>query len=596
MESIQGLKRTHRCGALREEEIGKEVVLMGWVARRRDHGGVIFVDLRDREGLTQVVFNPQHNVEVHRKAEAIRTEYVLAVRGKVQSRPPDMINPRLATGAIEVMAEELRILNTSKTPPFQISVGPEGNGTVETSEDIRLKYRYLDLRRPWMQHNLMLRHKAYQITRRFFDREGFIEIETPMLMKSTPEGARDYLVPSRVNPGKFYALPQSPQTYKQLLMVAGFDRYFQIVKCFRDEDLRTDRQPEFTQIDVEMSFIEEEDVFELIEMLMAEVFEGVLRVRISTPFPRMTYAEAMSRFGTDKPDLRFDLELVDVGPIVSGCDFKVFKSVLESGGQVKGINAKGCASFSRKQIDDLTPFVGQYGAKGLAWMKVTERGPESSIVKFFPQDTLNALSEVMEAAPGDLLLFVADRPNVVAQAMGALRVKLGQQLGLIEESQWCFLWVTEFPLLEYDEEAKRFEAMHHPFTSPVPEDIPLMDENPGAVRARAYDLVLNGHEISGGSIRISDHALQQKMFELLNIGPEEAQAKFGFLLEAFEYGAPPHGGIAFGFDRLVALMAGVKSIRDVIAFPKTNSAISLMDGAPTETTDHQLRELHIRLR
>ena len=596
MESIQGLKRTHSCGELGEAQIGQEVVLMGWVAHRRDHGGVIFVDLRDREGLTQVVFNPRHDTKIHQKAEDIRIEYVLAVRGKVEPRPRDMLNPKLATGAIEVMADELRILSRAKTPPFQISAGPEGEGAVEASEEVRLRYRDLDLRRPWMQKNLLLRHKAYQVTRRFFDQHGFIEIETPMLMKSTPEGARDYLVPSRVNPGKFYALPQSPQTYKQLLMVAGFDRYFQIVKCFRDEDLRADRQPEFTQIDVEMSFAQEEDVLKTIEALMVDLFQEILAVKISRPFPRISYAECMSRFGTDKPDTRFGLELKDVGSMVSASSFKVFTDALESGGEVRCINAKGCAGFSRKQTDDLAAFVARYGAGGMAWMKVTEQGPQSSIVKYFPQDCLGRLCEATEAAAGDLLLFVADRPKVVAQAMGELRLELARQLKLIDQSQWHLVWVTQFPLLEFDDEAKRFDAMHHPFTSPVPEDIPLMDRDPGAVRARAYDLVINGTEVAGGSIRISDPSLQQKMFELLGIGPEEAEAKFGFLMEAFEYGAPPHGGIAFGFDRLVALMAGVKSIRDVIAFPKTNSAISLMDGAPTEAAEQQLRELHIRLR
>lgn len=589
-ESIRGWKRTHRCGDLRIEDVGKDVTLMGWVARRRDHGGVIFVDLRDRWGITQVVFNPQRNAEVHRKAEGIRNEYVIAVRGQVEPRPEGMTNPNLATGEIDVACGEIRILNAANPTPFLIE------SDIQVSEEIRLRYRYLDLRRPSMQHNLLLRHQAYRTTRSFLDEEGFVEVETPILMKSTPEGARDYLVPSRVNQGKFYALPQSPQTYKQILMIAGFDRYYQIAKCFRDEDLRADRQPEFTQIDIEMSFVEEEDVMDVAERLIARIFEHTIGQALRLPLLRMSYGEAMARYGTDRPDTRFGLELVDVSDIVKDASFRVFRETLDGGGQVKGINLTGCGRFSRKQIDDLAAFAGQFGAKGLAWMKATPKGLESSIVKFFPIPVQDALRRRMRAEEGDLLVFVADRPSVVAAALSALRLHLGEALGLIDEGSWAPLWVTEFPLLEYDETERRYVAAHHPFTSPIEEHVNRMETEPEAVRARAYDLVLNGHEIAGGSIRISNRALQDRMFALLDMSPEEAGEKFGFLLDALEYGAPPHGGIAFGFDRLVTLLAGQKSIRDVIAFPKTNTAISLMDGAPGPVAPHQLRELGIAIR
>jgi len=570
--------------------VGKNVTLMGWVARRRDHGGVIFVDLRDRWGLTQVVFNPARNPEVHRKAEGLRNEYVIAVRGQVEPRPEGMANPKLATGEIDIACDELRILNTSHPTPFPIE------SDVQVSEEVRLRYRYLDLRRPSMQQALLLRHQAYRATRSFLDGQGFVEVETPILMKSTPEGARDYLVPSRVNPGSFYALPQSPQTYKQILMVSGFDRYYQIAKCFRDEDLRADRQPEFTQIDIEMSFVEEEDVMELAERLTASIFEHAIGYELPLPLPRMTYREAMARYGIDRPDCRFGLELVDLSDIAKEATFRVFRETLDDGGQVKGINVKECGGFSRKQIDDLGIYAGQFGAKGLAWMKVTPNGLESSIVKFFPPPVQDALRERMGAEEGDLLVFVADRSDVVAGALSALRLHLGETLGRIDEGMWAPLWVTEFPLLEYDETERRYVAAHHPFTSPIEEDVDRMESASAAVRARAYDLVLNGHEIAGGSIRISDRALQDRMFALLNIGPEEAAEKFGFLLDALEYGAPPHGGIAFGFDRLVTLLVGRRSIRDVIAFPKTNTAISLMDGAPGPVTPQQLRELGIAIR
>jgi aspartyl-tRNA synthetase len=584
-----GWKRTATCGQLRREEVGKPVTLMGWVAKRRDHGGVIFVDLRDRDGVTQVVFKPDVNADMHRKAEAIRSEYVIAVQGKVELRPPGMENPKLETGAVDILCHDLRILNEAKTPPFLIE------SDVDVTEELRLKYRYLDLRRPSMLANLRLRHRGYQATRSYLGGQGFIEVETPFLMKSTPEGARDYLVPSRVNPGHFYALPQSPQTYKQLLMVAGFEKYFQIVKCFRDEDLRADRQPEFTQIDIEMSFVEEEDVLAMAEGLTAHLFEQTVGYRVPLPLPRMTHREAMERYGSDKPDTRFGLEIRDISDLAGESAFQVFRATLAEGGAVRGINVTGQASYSRKQIDDLTAFAAKSGAKGLAWIKVTDRGLESSIVKFFSSDLQARLAERMEARPGDLLLFVADQPARVASALCDLRLELGQQLGLRKDDTWSFLWVVRFPLVEYDAAEKRYTACHHPFTSPVEEDLEKMETDPASVRARAYDLVLNGNEIAGGSIRISRREVQNRMFRLLGISPEDAERKFGFLLEAFEFGAPPHGGIAFGFDRLVALLAGERSIRDVIAFPKTNTAVSLMDNAPSEVDPAQLRELGLRI-
>lgn len=588
-ESLDGWKRTHHCNALRSEDIGKEVVLMGWVAKRRDHGGVIFVDLRDREGITQVVFRPDIEADMHAKAESIRSEFVLAVRGKVEPRPEGMANDNLDTGAIDVECDAVKVLNEAETPPFQIE------SDQELSEEIRLRYRYLDLRRPDVQSTMILRHKASQEVRKYLSDSGFLEIETPYLMKSTPEGARDYLVPSRVNRGSFYALPQSPQTYKQLLMVAGYEKYFQIVRCFRDEDLRGDRQPEFTQIDIEMSFVEEEDVMSMAEGLTAHIFKTVIGYEIPNPIPRMTYQEAMDRYGVDRPDTRFGFEIVDLAKAAEASEFQVFKNVIGSGGQVRGINAKGCGSFSRKQIDDLTAFVGNFGAKGLAWIKVTDAGLESSIVKFFPEGAQSILRESLGAEPGDLLLFVADKPAVVADALGNLRLELARQQNLMDPGHYAFTWVTHFPLLDYDEDAKRFVACHHPFTSPLDEDLDDMESDPAGARAKAYDLVLNGNEIAGGSVRINRADVQDRMFRLLGIDEHEANEKFGFLLSAFKYGAPPHGGIAFGYDRLVALLARKEFIRDVIAFPKTNAAASLMDGAPSEVAADQLRELGLRV-
>ncbi len=581
-------KRTHTCGELRTDHHGQHVVLMGWVARRRDHGGVIFIDLRDRYGITQIVFNPD-NKEVHEKARALRAEYVIAVEGLVQRRPEGMANPNIATGEIEVIASGMEILNAAKTPPFEII------DRVEASEELRLKYRYLDLRRPEMQKNLLLRHRVYQIVRRYFDENHFVEVETPMLMRSTPEGARDYLVPSRLHRGKFYALPQSPQTYKQILMVAGFDRYFQIVKCFRDEDLRADRQPEFTQIDVEMSFVDREDVLAMTEGLIVRIMQEIKGIEIPRPFPRLSFEQAMDRYGTDKPDTRFGMQLTDISAIVSDCEFRVFRDALAQSGVVKGIRVEGKAGYSRKQIDELTELARQYRAQGVAAIKIGENDWESSLNKFFAQSIRRAVMEAFSARQGDLLLLVADRREVANETLGALRLHIAQQENLIPEDEYAFLWIVDFPLLEYDEEEQRFVALHHPFTSPMDEDIELMESHPEKVRAKAYDLVLNGYEIAGGSIRIHKRDLQNKMFAALGIGPEEAQNKFGFLLEAFEFGAPPHGGIAFGFDRLIMILAGRKSIREVIAFPKTNSALSLMDGAPSEVDEKQLRELGIKI-
>lgn len=589
LESLGDWKRTHNCGELRIENVGEEVCLMGWVGKRRDHGGVIFVDLRDRYGITQVVFRPDLEAETHAIAEKIRNEFVLAIKGRVEPRPEGMTNPKLPTGAIDIECSDLRLLNEADTPPFAIE--PD----IDVNEELRLRYRYLDLRRPDMQQALFLRHNAAQATRKYLISQGFLEIETPFLMKSTPEGARDYLVPSRVQTGSFYALPQSPQTYKQLLMIAGYDRYFQIVRCFRDEDLRGDRQPEFTQIDIEMAFVTEADVMQLAEGLTRHLFEHVIGFDIPSPIPQMTYREAIDRFGTDRPDTRFDLEIVDIAKAALASEFRVFRSVIDSGGQVRAINAKGCANYSRKQIDDLTAFVAEHGAKGLAWIKVTDQGLESSIVKFFPDQAQQMLRESLDAQTGDLLLFVADQPAVVANALGNLRLELARQQDLMETGDFSFLWVTQFPLLEFDDVEKRYVACHHPFTSPLETDLNELETSPGDVRARAYDLVLNGNEIAGGSIRIHHREIQERVFRMLGISESEAREKFGFLLDAFRYGAPPHGGIAFGYDRLVALMAGKAFIRDVIPFPKTNTAASLMDGAPSIVDPAQLRELGLRL-
>ena len=588
-DTMSKLKRSHYCGVLRTGDVGGRVTLTGWVQRRRDHGGLIFVDLRDRTGLVQVVFSPDLHKEAFVIAESVRNEYVLAITGAVRIRPEGTANPNLATGEIDVVADSLVILNQAKTPPFYIEDG------IDADENIRLRYRYLDLRRPEMQETLRLRHRISKSVRDFLDDKGFLEIETPMLSKSTPEGARDYLVPSRVNPGKFYALPQSPQIYKQILMVAGIDRYFQIVRCFRDEDLRADRQPEFTQIDLEMSFIDVDDIIGLMEDMTAKLCLDSLGLDIPRPFPRLTYREAMERFGSDKPDTRFGIELKDVSDIAAKCGFKVFSSVIETGGRVKGINATGCGSFSRKEIDDLIAYAAIYKAKGLAYFVVTDDGVKSTLAKFFNDAEMAAIVERLEGKPGDLLLFVADKPPVVAGALGALRLHLAERLGLIPEGAHNFLWVVDFPLLEYSQEDQRFYAMHHPFTSPKDEDLALLDSDPGKAQANAYDLVLNGVEIGGGSIRIHRRDIQDKMFAALGISPEEAAEKFGFLLEAFEYGAPPHGGIALGLDRLVMLLAGRNTIRDVIAFPKTQSAADLMNLSPNNVAAAQLKELSINL-
>jgi aspartyl-tRNA synthetase len=588
-EFITQKKRTHYCGAVSTDDIGKDVILMGWVHRRRDHGGVIFVDLRDREGLVQVVFNPETNPETHREAHRIRSEYVLAVMGRVRRRPEGMENSDLKTGHVEVMVHELEILNESKTPPFLLDV------EAETSENVRLKYRYLDLRRAQIQQNLLLRSKVAAEVRNFFQAQGFIEIETPFLTKSTPEGARDYLVPSRINPGLFYALPQSPQLFKQILMVSGFDRYYQIVKCFRDEDLRADRQPEFTQIDVEMSFITEEDVIETMEGLMAHVFKKGLGVELPRPFPRMSFHDAVSRFGRDNPDTRFSLELCDLTDLLGSCDFTVFREAVGSGGVVKAIRIEDARQISRKDIDGLADFVGTFGARGLAWARINPDNWTSPIAKFLKPREIESIHQRLAAKEGDLLVFVADTPRVVHDALGNLRIHLAKKLNLIQAGTFAFTWITEFPLFEYSDTERRFVSTHHPFTSPVPADIPLLKKDPGKVRARAYDLVLTGSEIGGGSIRIHQNRVQQVIFETLGLSKKEARTKFGFLLDALEYGTPPHGGIAFGFDRLIMIMTGAESIRDVIAFPKTQKAADLMTDAPSRVSIEQLMELSLKI-
>lgn len=582
-------KRTHTCGSLRTSDIGAQVTLNGWVDVRRDLGGVIFIDLRDRYGLTQVVFNPQRNAAAHGIAEGIRNEYVLTVSGIVERRPDGTANPALPTGEIDVMASEVSILNKAENPPFAIQ------DETSASEELRLKYRYLDLRRPALQRNLLLRNRMYHIVHRYFEENEFIEVETPLLMKSTPEGARDYLVPSRIHRGKFYALPQSPQTYKQILMVAGLDRYVQIVKCFRDEDLRADRQPEFTQIDLEMSFVDESDVFAIAEGLVHRILKELKQVELPLPIPRLTYRQAMEMYGSDKPDTRFGLAFTSVNDLVMASPFRVFSDVVKKGGVVAGFVVPGAANFTRNQMDNLVDFAKSLGAGGLVYFKWTDKGLETAVEKFLGSDLVRKIAQAMGAKEGDLVLLISDAWLKTYSILGALRLELGRRLGLIDETKYGFLWVTEFPMFEWSDEEKRQVAVHHPFTSPHPDDVDRLESDPGSVRARAYDLVLNGNEIAGGSIRIHDATLQQRVFRMLGIGDEEAERKFGFLMTAFRYGAPPHGGIAFGFDRLAMLLTGGKSIREVIAFPKTSSAMSLMDESPSEVDEKQLRELYIRL-
>lgn len=585
------IKRNCYCGDLRVEHEGKEVCLAGWVQTRRDLGGLIFVDLRDRSGIVQVVFNPEHK-EALKTADKIRSEYVIAVKGKVFRRPEENVNPKIPTGYIEVMGNELEILSAAKTPPFAIE------DDVKVDESVRLKYRYLDLRRPQMLRNVIFRSKVNKAIRDFLDANGFLEIETPILTKSTPEGARDYLVPSRLNPGEFYALPQSPQLFKQILMISGMERYYQIARCFRDEDLRADRQPEFTQLDMEMSFIDVEGVITLNEKLIKYVTEKVTGTEIEIPFPRMTFKQAMEKYGSDKPDTRFGMEMVDISHIVSDSNFKVFSQAVKGGGCVKGLNIKkGGETFSRRQIDELAEKAKEFGSKGLAWINITLEGIKSPIAKFFDEKTLAKIIDALQGETGDLIIFVADtNTELVMTSLGSMRIYLAKTLNLIDKRKLNFLWVTEFPLLEYSEDEKRFVAKHHPFTSPMDEDISLLDKEPAKVRAKAYDIILNGTELGGGSIRIHDAALQKKMFETLGFSQERAENNFGFLLRAFEYGTPPHGGIAYGLDRMIMLLLGLESIRDCIAFPKTQNASCLMTEAPGEVDIKQLKELHVQVK
>ncbi|MDD5919116.1 MAG: aspartate--tRNA ligase [bacterium] len=590
-ELLQGWKRTHRVGELTAEQIGQEVTLMGWAGTWRNLGALIFIGLRDRSGLMQVVFNEADlSKEVFELAETIRSEYVIAVKGTLARRTPEMVNREMKTGEYEVIAKELKILSSAQTPPFYI------DDNVNTKEDLRLKYRYLDLRRPRMQEILMMRHRIAQITRSYFDEQGFLEIETPMLGRSTPEGARDYLVPSRVHPGEFYALPQSPQQFKQLLMIAGYDRYFQLARCFRDEDLRADRQPEFTQIDLEMSFVDEDDVLAVNEGFIARLLKEIKGIDLPLPLRRLPWQEAMDRFGSDKPDTRFGLELVNVTEIVRGCGFGVFTSAIEGGGSVRCINVKGgVEKFPRKKIDELVEFVKIYRAKGLAWMSLKPEGLQCSFAKFLTEEQIAGIQQAAGAEAGDILFFVADAKNeVVYASLGALRVEIAKRLDLIDQTKFDVLWVTDFPLLEWDEEENRYVACHHPFTSPKDEDIPLLDTDPGKARAKAYDMVINGYEAGGGSIRIHSSELQEKMFETIGFTPEQAHERFGYFIEAFKYGTPPHGGLAYGLDRLVMLMTGTTNIRDVIAFPKVQTASCLMTDAPNVVDEKQLQELHIR--
>lgn len=594
LDHLGDFKRDYFCGELTENNIGDEVRLLGWADSVRDHGGVIFINLRDREGVVQVVVDPSKSPEeAYEKAKKVRTEYVIGVRGRVQRRPAGTENPKIPTGTIEVIADQILILNTCDVLPFQIE------DTVKVSEEVRLKYRYLDIRRKPMFKNLLIRHEVYQATREYLAGHGFLEVETPMLTKSTPEGARDFLVPSRLETGKFYALPQSPQLFKQILMVGGIERYFQIARCFRDEDLRADRQPEFTQIDFEMSFVDEEDVIAISEGLIHYIFKKVLGIELKIPFRRMTYKEAIEKYGTDKPDVRYELHIVDITDIVKDVEFKVFRDVVQRGGIIKGLTVEGGASFSRKEVDDLTEFAKKFGAKGLAWIKVTPEGFQSPIAKFFSQEKLNQIKEKMEAKEGDLMIFVADIPETTHRVLGFVRRHLADRLKIIPEGRWDFLWVVDFPLVEWDEEENRFVALHHPFTSPKEEDIPKLDDAINSkevalsLKSRAYDLVLNGEEIGGGSIRIHSPVVQEKVFKLLGISEEEAKEKFGFLIDALKFGAPPHGGLAFGLDRLIALMVGAESIRDVIAFPKTQKGNCPLSGAPDYVTEEQLKELGI---
>ncbi|MGE5390598.1 MAG: aspartate--tRNA ligase [Deltaproteobacteria bacterium] len=584
------MKRTCMATSLATADVGATVVLNGWVDTRRDHGGLIFIDLRDRSGIIQVVFSPDTAKDAFKLAEQVRSEYVVAVRGEVRLRPAETENPNLKTGKIEVYAEQMEVLNSSKTPPFYIE------DDIDVDETLRLKYRYLDLRRPEMQKNMMFRHRIIKSMRDCLDEQGFIEIETPILTSSTPEGARDYLVPSRVHPGEFFALPQSPQLFKQLLMVAGMEKYFQVARCFRDEDLRADRQPEFTQLDMEMSFIDENDIMTLVEDMVRRVISEATGREIPGPFPRLSYDEAMSKYGSDKPDLRFDLPIIDLTDQLRGVEFKVFAGAIESGGVVRAINARGCASFARREIDDLGKLAIEFGAKGMAWIVVAENELKSPITKFMTEEQVSGILETLEAQPGDLLIFGADQTKVVERVLGMLRLELARRLDLVDKDQLAFSWVVDFPLLEYDDEENRWVAMHHPFTSAREEDLAIMEEKPGAVRARAYDLVLNGTEVGGGSIRIHRKEIQERMFKLLGHTPEDAREKFGFMLDAFEYGTPPHGGFAFGIDRLVMILAGRHSIRDVIAFPKTQSASCLLMSAPSAVSPKQLRELAIKIR
>ena len=592
LDPLGDWQRTHHCSDLTEKNVGEKVLLMGWILRRRDHGGLIFVDLRDRWGLTQVVFNPEHNPISHSKAENLRSEYVIAVKGEVIPRPEGMSNLEISTGRIEVMVDELKVLNSSLTPPFSLD-DREG---VEVAESVRLKYRYLDLRRNTLRDNMVLRSQVSKSVRDFFYGEDFLEIETPILTKSTPEGARDYLVPSRVHNGLMYALPQSPQLFKQLLMVSGYDRYFQIVHCFRDEDLRADRQPEFTQIDVEMSFVTENALFDVMERMVAELLRSAKGVQIPTPFPRIPYGEAIDRFGVDRPDTRFEMELVNLSEVLGKTEARIFIDTVKGGGIIKGFNVKGGGDTSRKELDELADHAAIYGAKGLAWFKSNPDGWQSPLAKFISEEVRQEVEALSSFQPGDLLLVIAGEASMVNESLGQLRLHVAQKLNLIPEGKFDFLWVVDFPLFEYDQEDGRYYSMHHPFTSPKEEDLHLLASDPDKVRAKAYDMVLNGSEIGGGSIRIHSKDVQSRIFELLNIGPEEAVEKFGFLLEALQYGAPPHGGIAFGLDRIMMLLTGAKSIRDVIAFPKTQKATCLLTDAPSPVDPAQLAELGLRLR